>query len=348
MKIKFHILIFVILAGLTLNACQTKKTTPEPNLFDSFVQDDYTTIQLTADWDQVIADEAETGKFAADIEWQDVQGQSEKMQIKLEPRGKTRLNYCAFPPLKLIFSKEDMEERGLNGARKLKLVSHCNGDESLVLREYLAYKMYQELTEKSFLVQLVKITYTDSQGQQPDETHWGFILENHNDMAQRLNAKIMSSETTRLKNIDGAQYRSLALFQYMIGNTDWNMNLHHNIKLIQEVGRPCPSPIPYDFDYSGLVNAPYAIPHPMLPVNDVQDRYFQWRGKDVAAFEQTVQHFLESKSSLLDLTQNFTYLSASERQEIIQYMEAFYQKIEGLDWNHNDLVSVLNDNIDLS
>ena len=58
----------------------------------------------------------------------------------------------------------------------------------------------------------------------------------------------------------------VALFEYMIGNLDWSVPVRHNIKLIvpKEDSNAIAFPVPYDFDYSGLVKTDYAIPPPEL------------------------------------------------------------------------------------
>ena len=299
MKPHFQILCLAIIATILGSACSPQKTKLETTLFDTFNQEDYLEMQLTADWAQIEEGKDDEQKFAAQINWEAPTGSARQMPIQLERRGKTRLNHCSFPPLKLIFDRDSLTNQGIGGNRKLKLVTHCNGDEALVLREYLAYQMYQQLTDKSFRVQLVKVTYLDAMKQAEAETHWAFLLENHHDMAERLDGQLLAAKQSKLQAIDSEQYRTMALFQYMIGNTDWNMKLRHNIKMVQLADQDYPTPIPYDFDYSGLVNAPYANPHPIMPVASVRERYFQWRGKDVESFAGTIEHFVAHKQNLL-------------------------------------------------
>ena len=76
-----------------------------------------------------------------------------------------------------------------------------------------------------------------------------------------------------------------ALFQHMVANHDWSMRAGpagdeccHNAKLISPARGVAAGviPVPYDFDYSGLVNAPYAAPPPILKLSNVRQR--QYRG----------------------------------------------------------------------
>jgi hypothetical protein len=67
----------------------------------------------------------------------------------------------------------------------------------------------------------------------------------------------------------------VALFEFMIGNTDWFIQNRHNLEFVVVPGHNLLVPIPYDFDYSGLVNAPYAVHHTSLELPSVEIRYYQ-------------------------------------------------------------------------
>ncbi|MEN0003118.1 MAG: hypothetical protein AAF798_03205 [Bacteroidota bacterium] len=247
-------------------------------------------------------------------------------QIEVKTRGKTRNKICAFPPLKLRFSATDVEKYKLFPARTLKLVTHCVEDSSLVLKEYLAYKIYNTLTEKSFKVQLIKLRYVDEHSTMPSTTHYAFLLEHHNALAHRLGGRLMKDK--KVKTVAQNDYHRLAIFQYMIGNTDWNISRYHNIKLIQTAAQSAPIPVPYDFDYSGLIDAPYAQPHPNLPIDDVKERFFQWRGKDVARLEAQLSLVVQHKKTIMRLCNQFPLLNGSERTSISNYLDAFFVTAE--------------------
>jgi len=68
---------------------------------------------------------------------------------------------------------------------------------------------------------------------------------------------------------------------YMIGNLDWSMRAGpagegccHNGRLLAGNG-PYYTPVPYDFDYSGLVDAPYAVPPDGFKISNVKSRVYQ-------------------------------------------------------------------------
>jgi hypothetical protein len=114
----------------------------------------------------------------------------------------------------------------------------------------------------------------------------------------------------------------------MIGNTDWNLSLRHNIKLIDQGDGKSPIPIPYDFDYSGLVNAKYASPHPSLPIKNTRQRLFQWRGSNKASLEPSIQVFLDKKDELYAMLYGCLLIDDDSREDIIAYITAFYNEIE--------------------
>ncbi len=252
-----------------------------------------------------------------------------KIDIKVSPRGKTRKKYCSFPPIKLDFNKDDLILRGLNQIDHYKLVTHCKGNEvneEILLKEYVVYQLYHFLTEKSLRAQLLQMTYEDSEEKIDDIEKFAFLIEPIEELCLREKSKQLDKDNQKLKAIDAEQYKLLTLFQYMIGNTDWNLSKKHNIKLIKK-GNGSPVPIPYDFDYCGLVNAPYAVPHPQLPIKNVRERLFQYRSKnpDIA---DALNHFQKQKETLLTYCQNFQYLDEASKTDLVNYLESFYAIID--------------------
>ena len=211
-----------------------------------------------------------------------------RLPVAIELRGITRrtADICAFPPLHVRFSSPPPVTSPFAGEKKLKLVTHCRNTPSfdrVVLLEYAAYRLFQSLTPRSFGARLATIRYVDSSGR-AIATRPGFFIEDLKDVAARNGtAEVRAGPripTTELNAADSARY---ALFQHMIANHDWSMRAGpmgdtccHNAKLIGAPGPGNAIPIPYDFDYSGLVSAPYATPPDQLKLRSVRDR--QYRG----------------------------------------------------------------------
>jgi hypothetical protein len=222
----------------------------------------------------------------------------ETIAIQLAARGKSRRRpeNCQFPPLSVRFTGARSAESLFDKQGRIKLVTHCrDGDrfEQNVLREYAAYRLYNVLTPESFKVRLARVRYLDDGG--AVATKWGFFIEDADDAARRMGAKEVEgpdSDNAALVPTAAARY---ALFQYMIGNNDWDMthgpagdDCCHNSKLVGPAtdARAGLTPVPYDFDYTGLVDAPYAVPPESLPIRNVRTRYYRgcaWRSDTLAA-----------------------------------------------------------------
>ena len=214
----------------------------------------------------------------------------ETIPVTLSARGLTRRqsDICRFPPLWVRFPGPPPAQSPFAGQKSLKLVSHCRGSESFqqhVLLEYAAYRMYNALTPASFNVRLAMIDYVDQNGR-PVTSRYGFFIEDLDDVARRngmREAKIPERiPTSALNHRQSALY---ALFQHMIANHDWSMRAGpagdeccHNSKLIAPARGIAAGaiPVPYDFDFSGLVDAPYATPPNQLRISSVRQR--QYRG----------------------------------------------------------------------
>jgi len=252
-----------------------------------------------------------------------------QFDMKISRRGVTRKKICDFPPIKLKFPKASLKERGFSSLNDYKLVTHCmEGEADLVLKEYLIYKLFNQLTEKSFRVKLAKIRYIDESEAVPDDIHFGFLIEGNKELASRLDGKLLDPEKLKITSVDKEQYKKMVVFQYMIANTDWNLSKGHNIKWVQTSNSEVPTPIPYDFDYCGLVNAPYAVPHPQIPIKNVRQRYLQWRGKSKEELKPVCKNFTTNKATFIEACQEFGNLTDTSKAEMVSFLETFFVEAE--------------------
>ena len=200
--------------------------------------------------------------------------------ITLTPRGITRLkkDICDFPPLRVDLTQPAPPGSLFQGQHRLKLVAHCKRDpgfQQKVLLEYSAYRLYNLMTHQSFRARLANIDYLDEKGQ-PYISRVGFFLEDFGDVAKRngmTNAHLGS--LVPLNQIEPFAGGRFAVFEYMISNYDWSMRAApqgeeccHNGRLMVEAPGALAIPVPYDFDFSGLVEAPYAGPPIEMPDMD--------------------------------------------------------------------------------
>lgn len=266
------------------------------------------------------------------IEYETLEGEMMAYDIKVRTRGKFRRRVCDFPPIKLKFPKKVLLAQGYAEFNTLKLVTHClDGKEESydnVYREYLAYKMYNELTEKSFQVQLVKITYHDVSGKHGKKKRFGFIIENTDEMASRLNGSICDCLNVDPETVVAKDENLMALYQYMIGNADWSTKLNRNLKLVNTANQEI-IPVPYDFDFAGFVDAAYAIPSVDYGLKSIKDRIFLGYKADRHIQNQNLFLFKQKKATFLKMIDRGK-IADETRQELLNYINAFFENIREL------------------
>lgn len=248
-----------------------------------------------------------------------------RANFRREPRN------CSFPPLRLDVPTGGMEGTVFHGQDKIKLVFPCmDGRDSyqvLVLREYLAYRMLGVLTPVSFRVRLVDLTIHDTSGELDPLHHHGFLIESDEAVAARNRAVVSEWERFFPEGMDVDQATTISLFQFMIGNTDWSPVEFHNALLLRdEEGRYLT--VAHDFDFSGLVEAPYATPDPQFPIRDVRERLYRgfcWEGVDYDALNR---RFVDARPALEALWHEMELLGDGDRRRGLDYLELFYRVIE--------------------
>jgi hypothetical protein len=215
-----------------------------------------------------------------------VEGQP-SLQVRLKPRGKTRRrkDICNFPPLTVNFKKQDVKGTVFAKQDKLKLVTHCQDRkikyQIYYRQEYHIYKTYNLLTDESFQVRPAMITYVDTEGRRKSVTRFAFFIEDANALAKRIGQKRHKVERLKSDELSSFKASRLAIFQFMISNLDWSStvgppgeNCCHNSKpYIDEAG--VVTPVPYDFDFSGVINAKYATPPQGIKVKNVRARLYR-------------------------------------------------------------------------
>ncbi len=110
-------------------------------------------------------------------------------KVAVGARGKFRRENCRIPPIMMNFRSPGS---ALNNLGKLKLVISCgpkSGDEELLFKEFLIYKIYNLLENKSFRVRLLNINYEDASGKNKPFTQHAFLLEDDGEMARRNGCK---------------------------------------------------------------------------------------------------------------------------------------------------------------
>lgn len=301
------------------------------SIFDEMNYTEVLEMELEVSMDNLLANRRDNNNYEAKLRFTDKNGQLQSWNTKVSLRGKFRRMKCAeMPPLKLKFKKNDLSAAGLSTSNDLKMVTQCVEDEKeakeLLLKEYLTYKLYNQITDYSYRVQLVKVSYKDVNSGK-SKNQWAFLIEDTAQMRDRLSAqKIDKKESFDVANINSEIEQTAAVFQYLIGNHDWGVVNQRNIKIIRK-GTDIYT-IPYDFDFSGIVGAPYARANSALGIKTRKDRVYLGLDQSLFNIQEQLEVFKAKKSALFKTIKEFKLLNHSARKDMISYLELFYNDEE--------------------
>jgi hypothetical protein len=261
--------------------------------------------------------------------------------LRVKTRGHFRKlsSNCRYPPVLLNFIKDMIPGDCIfKGQDKIKLVMPCVGDD-YVIHEYLVYKLYNFITQKSFKARLVKVMFHDSEKGKDTGPLLGILLEEEGQMANRNQSESVSIENMRPRETQKGDFLKMAVFQYMIGNTDWSVQFQQNIKLISKKDSDELVAVPYDFDHAGIVRAPYAKPAPELLMESTQQR--RYRGyciDDMSEFEETFKLFNDLKDDFYAIYTENPHLSGKYRKQTLSFLDDFYETINNPDKAEKDFM----------
>jgi hypothetical protein len=194
----------------------------------------------------------------------------------------------------------------------------------------MAYKLYNLLSPYSFKARLVRVKLHDNVNRKTSAEFYGLLLEEEKQMATRNNAAIIEKKIQPYQT-QPKEFLTMSVFQYMIGNTDWSVQYQQNIKLIVLKSNVMPIAVPYDFDHSGIVNAPYAQPAEELLMSSVRQR--RYRGyciTDLSVFEDVLKKFNDLKAEMYKIYTGCTLIDAKYLKSTTQYLDDFFETINNV------------------
>ena len=259
----------------------------------------------------------------------------DSLHIELRARGNNRRENCYYAPLRLKFSKSESEKTPFIGNKKLKLVLPClieSNNDDYVVKEYMAYKLYEIVTPVHFKTRLLEIEFIEEKGKRTTTNDLkGFLIEDVDNVAQRLNGNEIKRRIMPLQQDDLASVRN-SFFQYMIANTDFSTLYNHNGKLLFVDKKIIP--LPYDFDMSGLVDTSYSVVSNIqnmdAGITEVTERAYKGFKRDEAIFEQVRQEFIGNKSKMFEtidgLEKYFKYKNQFIRAR--RFIESFFEILQ--------------------
>jgi hypothetical protein len=291
-------------------------------------------LTLAADFKAINKDRAVEGKkpYPGVLTVTDAGGRRTELHVTLRTRGHFRLraSSCSFVPLRVEFKPEEVENTIFDRQKSLKLVTHCQSDkeyDQYTLREYLVYRALNILTPRSFRARLTRATYVQASDGKPITTRTGMFLEDDDDVARRMEGRIMELPRAQFKDVDPEMLTLAMVFEYMIGNTDFSMYMLHNIRLVRTPANKTYT-VPYDFDLSGLVNTTYAIPDRAFGLKSVRDRLYRGPCRPADEVEPVLQRFRDHKNEILALYESLPELDRDYRRDARSYLEEFFRLID--------------------
>lgn len=254
-----------------------------------------------------------------------------RLDVQVAARGNMRKKTCDFPPIKIKFTEEEDANDSIADINELKLVTSCHKNtqnEEWVQKEYVTYQLYNLLTEQSFRVKAANVKIVSPEKKNSPVESFAFFIENEKELAARLNGVPMKPKIVSTKILDEAGYARMCLFQFMIGNTDWSVRTRHNVKAIYSRDSQLAIPVPYDFDYSGVVFTDYAAPSTDVPIQSVTDRYYLGPCHSEEYYQKLFDSFLSQKTALIEQCEQSEHLPKSAKRQMTLYIEGFYKILE--------------------
>jgi len=324
----------LLLPSMPAICAEDEDNSPKPAKL--FSTSETLTVTMTGPWKYIERHDKDQEAKPAKIEFTDDLGNKNTLALTVERRGITRQTVCRYPPIKLRFEKETVKGTTFRGQKSIKMVTHCDKGskyEQYYVLEMLAYQMYNLITDFSFKVRPLAITYTDSDSGDVQEPKFAFLIEDDSDVAKRNGQRKLDIAKTRSRKLDPQEASNIALFQYMIGNLDWATlrgpdpdKCCHNAKLIGQDPENGPIyPVPYDFDASGLVNAHYAAPPANLPVSKVTQRLYRGFCRFNDSLPGARQRLLDNEEAIYALVNNESRLTSNSQKKALKYLGQFFE-----------------------
>ena len=334
----FTCLVCLVLFSASLRAADTDSAPVTAKLFDS---EETLKVMITAPWQELERNKSYQGTYPATIEYKDHTGKHLTHVLTVERRGIKRQDACRIPPIKLRFEKDEVKDTIFRGQTSLKMVTHCqNSDryDQYYLLEMMAYRMYNLVTDYSFRVRSLSISYKDSESGDVDADRFGFVIEDDSDVAKRHGLKKLEIPRIGPSRLESETASDFSLFEYMIGNVDWAAlsgpdpkECCHNVKLIAP--RPLEAgdkiwPIPYDFDSAGIVDAPYAKPPDSLGIKTVTQRMYRGYCVHNETLAAARQKILAQQAAIMGVLDSDERLTERSRNKTVKYLEKYFKIIK--------------------
>ena len=294
-----------------------------------FASDTILRITLTGDWKALGGDRdtLHPKLRPGTLVYADSGGRVVKIPVDLSTRGHFRLSRatCSFPPLRVSFDSGGTKHTLFAGQRALKLGVHCNNSElyeQYVLREYLAYRTHNLVTPLSFRARLARVRYVEARDTSKVTERWGMFVESEHELGERLGGKVITARGGLYDDVADSSAALLGLWEYFIGNTDFSMGALHNVRLVASPQGMVA--VPYDFDFSGLVDTRYSSPDPRLPIKTVRERLYRGPCLTDEQVAAAAAHFTSKRDAIKTLYESFQPIDRGYAKHALDYFDDFF------------------------
>ncbi len=267
--------------------------------------------------------------------YRNADGDVTSLPVQMSTRGRSRLEVCRFPPLALSVKKKAAAGTVFEGQKSLKMVTHCRSSRryrDYLLQEYGIYEAFGVLTDVSFRSRLASVTYRDSEDPDLEISEPAFFIEPIGRVAARTELERKKIPEAAVAQLDPAYSTLLAMFQFMIGNTDWSArkapagsNCCHNGRVLGPAGEDSGwKVVPYDFDQAGLINTEYAVPAEQLRLRSVRQRLWRGRCAHNDELDAVIALFNERREAI---EAALLVPGMGEAEDVMRYVDSFYEVI---------------------
>lgn len=341
-KIKRHIYLTCCVATMFLSIAPNANAQSDDSgpvhrpLFDD---DSMLTVTIEGPLKTIMRKRDESEEYPAIFRYTNADGTETTLDILLRVRGKFRAKKetCNFAPLRLNFKKKLVEGTLFEGQDKIKLVTDCQSSKSryqqILLKEYLAYKILNVLSDKSFGARLLRATYIDTDKDNKSRESYAFFIEEKEHIGERIGLPMVKIPRTKYSALDPVQSNLVNVYEYFIANTDFSLiagpegsDCCHNTVLYQKDGEPIVN-IPYDFDHAGLIDAPYAEPNPRFKIKSVKRRVYRGRCSNNALLDSAFQHFLDNRDAISQVVTGLDGFDEKSVKGTMSFIDDFYKDI---------------------
>ena len=269
----------------------------------------------------------------------DGDGESQRLDVSIRTRGNFRREFCVLPPLQLNFKKSQVKGTLFKKQDKLKVVAPCDRGrltQQYVLKEYLAYRIYEILTDQSFGTRLMRLSYIDSDEKMSSWTDLVFVIEDDDDVAKRLDLEKVRVGFNEFDQLDQPTTALVDLYQLLIGNNDYSVlngpegdYCCHNIEMYgDEEAVDKRIAVPFDFDMSGLVNAKYAAPPSHLPIRSVRTRYYRGICQPQDVLDAAVDRIRSRRGEVMAVIGQIEDLSRDSTKWTTRYIGEYFEFLD--------------------